>query len=112
MNFEVRKVRHALATASLIVAGLSGSMQAVAQNVSATAGAVAATNPYGLEALWSSSDVVAKTVLMLLLIMSAGSWYILAVKVLERSTCRCPGLSIGRYENILLIIGVKPYRDP
>ena len=43
------------------------------------------SNPYGLEALWGGSDVVAKTVLILLLIMSAGSWYILAVKVLEQS---------------------------
>jgi biopolymer transport protein ExbB len=45
----------------------------------------AASNPYGLEALWGGSDVVAKTVLVLLLIMSAGSWYILVVKVLEQS---------------------------
>jgi biopolymer transport protein ExbB len=45
----------------------------------------ATTNPYGLEALWSGSDLVAKTVLILLLIMSAGSWYILVVKVLEQA---------------------------
>ena len=42
-------------------------------------------NPYGLEALWGGSDVVAKTVLVLLFIMSAGSWYILVVKVLEQA---------------------------
>ena len=42
-------------------------------------------SPYGLEALWGGSDVVAKTVLVLLLIMSAGSWYILVVKVLEQA---------------------------
>src|SRR5450830_944638 len=42
-------------------------------------------NPYGLESLWKSSDVVAKTVLLLLLIMSVGSWYILIVKVLEQA---------------------------
>ena len=45
----------------------------------------ASTNPYGLEALWGGSDVVAKTVLVLLFIMSAGSWYILVVKVLEQA---------------------------
>jgi biopolymer transport protein ExbB len=44
-----------------------------------------ASNPYGLEALWSGSDLVAKTVLILLFIMSAGSWYILVVKVLEQA---------------------------
>ena len=42
-------------------------------------------NPYGLESLWKTSDAVARTVLLLLLIMSVGSWYILIVKVLEQS---------------------------
>ena len=42
-------------------------------------------NPYGIEALWKTSDAVAKTVLLLLLIMSVGSWYIMVVKVLEQS---------------------------
>lgn len=42
-------------------------------------------NPYGLEALWKTSDAVAKTVLLLLLIMSIGSWYIMIVKVLEQA---------------------------
>src|ERR1035437_6118309 len=42
-------------------------------------------NPYGLESLWKTSDAVAKTVLLLLLIMSEGSWYILIVKFLEQA---------------------------
>lgn len=42
-------------------------------------------NPYGLESLWKTSDAVAKTVLLLLLIMSVGSWYILIVKFLEQA---------------------------
>jgi len=45
----------------------------------------AASNSYGFEALWSGADVVAKTVLILLLIMSAGRWYSLAVKVFEQA---------------------------
>ena len=45
----------------------------------------ATENPYGLATLWKSSDGVAKTVLLLLLIMSAGSWYIMIVKFLEQS---------------------------
>ncbi len=44
----------------------------------------AAQNPYGIEALWASSDLVAKAVLLILAIMSMGSWYILAVKILEQ----------------------------
>ena len=41
-------------------------------------------NPYGIAALWSTSDAVAKGVLLILAIMSMGSWYILAVKMLEQ----------------------------
>lgn len=44
-----------------------------------------ADNPYGLESLWKTSDAIAKTVLLLLLIMSVGSWYIMVVKVLEQA---------------------------
>ena len=42
-------------------------------------------NPYGLEALWAQSDVVAKGVLVIMVIMSMGSWYIIVVKLLEQS---------------------------
>ena len=41
-------------------------------------------NPYGLEALWKGSDYITKAVLIILLIMSVGSWYIMIVKVLEQ----------------------------
>ncbi len=44
-----------------------------------------AENPYGLEALWRTSDWIAKSVLILLLIMSVASWYILVVKLLEQA---------------------------
>ena len=42
-------------------------------------------NPYGLEALWRGSDMVAKSVLIILVIMSMGSWYIIITKVYEQS---------------------------
>ena len=42
-------------------------------------------NPYGLEALWRESDLVARFVLVLLGVMSLGSWYIMIVKLLEQS---------------------------
>ena len=44
----------------------------------------AAENPYGIGALWKTSDAVAKTVLLILAVMSMGSWYILVVKMLEQ----------------------------
>ena len=41
-------------------------------------------NPYGIEALWKTSDSIAKTVLILLAIMSLSSWYVTIVKVLDQ----------------------------
>jgi biopolymer transport protein ExbB len=41
-------------------------------------------NPYGLEALWKGGDMVAKTTLLILVIMSMGSWYIIITKVYEQ----------------------------
>jgi biopolymer transport protein ExbB len=41
-------------------------------------------NPYGLEALWKGGDFVSRGTLMILVIMSMGSWYIMFVKVYEQ----------------------------
>jgi len=41
-------------------------------------------NPYGIEALWKTSDSIAKTVLILLAIMSLSSWYVTIVKVIDQ----------------------------
>ena len=40
-------------------------------------------NPYGLEALWAQGDLVARGTLIILIIMSMGSWYILITKLYE-----------------------------
>jgi biopolymer transport protein ExbB len=42
-------------------------------------------NPYGLEALWKAGDFVAKFVLVVMVIMSMGSWYIMIVKLWEQA---------------------------
>ncbi|WP_272545304.1 MotA/TolQ/ExbB proton channel family protein [Burkholderia cepacia] len=44
----------------------------------------AVENPYGLGALWKNGDFVARFVLILLVIMSMGSWYIMITKFLEQ----------------------------
>jgi biopolymer transport protein ExbB len=77
----------ALHAALLALGAASACAQSVAASAPVALAAVAesAANPYGFEALWSGSDLVAKLVLLLLFIMSAGSWYILVVKVLEQS---------------------------
>jgi biopolymer transport protein ExbB len=41
-------------------------------------------NPYGLDALWKTGDLVAKGTLAILLLMSAGSWYVIATKLYEQ----------------------------
>ncbi|RRS03171.1 MotA/TolQ/ExbB proton channel family protein [Aquabacterium soli] len=40
-------------------------------------------NPYGLGALWAQGDFVAKGTLLILVIFSIGSWYILVTKLYE-----------------------------
>jgi biopolymer transport protein ExbB len=40
-------------------------------------------NPYGLGALWAQGDFVARGTLLILVIMSMGSWYILVTKLYE-----------------------------
>jgi biopolymer transport protein ExbB len=42
-------------------------------------------NPYGLEALWKGGDFVSKGTLIILVIMSMGSWYIMFVKIYEQA---------------------------
>ena len=49
-----------------------------------TADAGAAHNPYGLAALWAQGDWVAKGTLLILVIMSMGSWYVIFTKLAEQ----------------------------
>ncbi len=39
-------------------------------------------NPYGLGALWDGGDIVARATLVILVIMSMGSWYVLITKAI------------------------------
>ena len=41
-------------------------------------------NPYGLEALWKQGDIVARGTLIIMVIMSMGSWYIIFTKLFEQ----------------------------
>ncbi len=42
-------------------------------------------NPYGLEALWKGGDWVARGTLIILVIMSMGTWYIIVTKLIEQA---------------------------
>ena len=42
-------------------------------------------NPYGVQALWTQSDFIAKAVLVVLAVMSIGSWYVIITKIIEQA---------------------------
>jgi biopolymer transport protein ExbB len=88
-----------LAAAAGMVVGVlpqqAVAQQAVAQQGSAaaptpTAGPESATsketveNPYGMDALWKGGDFVSRGTLIILAIMSMGSWYIMVTKLFEQ----------------------------
>lgn len=71
----------------LIVAtalALAGSGGAWAQAEAAAPNTAVVENPYGIDALWQQGDFVAKGTLIILVIMSLGSWYIGVVKLIEQ----------------------------
>ena len=45
-------------------------------------------NPYGLQALWAQGDIVARSVLVLLALMSLFSWYIMLTKLWDQRKLR------------------------
>ena len=78
--------------ASLLMAGHSLAappQEAAAAPAAATlapaASAAPEDNPYGLGALWGQGDAVAKGTLLILVLMSMGSWYVIFTKFTEQS---------------------------
>ena len=43
------------------------------------------SNPYGLDALWAQGDFVARGTLIIMIIMSMASWYVIFTKLFEQS---------------------------
>ena len=99
----LKSLRAPLAAALLAIAAFTTTAPtpALAQGASAPAEAPAATpapaaapaatvakeevaNPYGLEALWTQGDFVARGTLIIMIIMSMGSWYIIFTKLFEQ----------------------------
>jgi biopolymer transport protein ExbB len=77
------------ALAAPVLAQAPASAPAAAEPAAVAAPAPAAVtkesveNPYDLKHLWSQGDVVARGTLIILVIMSAASWYILVTKLYE-----------------------------
>ena len=62
-------------------------------------------NPYGLEAMWRQGDWVSKGTLIILVIMSMGSWYIIFVKLWEQAK-----LSVTTAELVSFVSGLHADR--
>lgn len=73
-------IAHAAVAAGLIALSLSAQAQP-----GVASAPTAVDNPYGLVALWTQSDLVAKGVLVLLALMSIGSWYVIITKLIEQA---------------------------
>lgn len=75
-------------------------------------------NPYGLDAVWKGGDFVAKGTLIMLIIMSMGTWYIMIVKLLEQRKLMVQGRDAEKNfwskasvaEGIALLHQGSPYR--
>ncbi|HEY6133881.1 MAG TPA: MotA/TolQ/ExbB proton channel family protein [Rubrivivax sp.] len=95
-------VRASLAAALIAVVSLAATMPIPAQAQAASAPEAppavtaptviqpviteeAVDNPYGLKALWNQGDFVAKGTLIIMTIMSMGSWYVIFTKLFEQS---------------------------
>jgi biopolymer transport protein ExbB len=74
----------ALAQAASAPAADAAAAPAAPAGPAATVAKEEVMNPYGLEALWSQGDFVARGTLIIMIIMSMGSWYIMFTKLWEQ----------------------------
>ena len=75
----------AQASAPAAEAAAPAAAPAVATAPVATVAKEEVMNPYGLEALWREGDLVSRSTLIIMIIMSMGSWYIIFTKLFEQS---------------------------
>ena len=81
-NQSLHRSAFTLAALALFSVSLHAAAQGAGVDPSAVKEVV--ENPYGLDALWRGGDWVAKGTLITLVLMSAGSWYILVTKLIEQ----------------------------
>ena len=74
----------ALAQAASAPAADTAAAPAAPAAPAATVAKEEVANPYGLNALWSQGDFVARGTLIIMIIMSMGSWYIMFTKLWEQ----------------------------
>jgi biopolymer transport protein ExbB len=73
-------LRHSFRSLAFTTFALFASAAALAQP---QGGKETVANPYGIDALWAQGDLVARGTLVLLVLFSLGSWYVLATKLVQ-----------------------------
>jgi biopolymer transport protein ExbB len=71
-------------TASTATPGAAASTEPGATTGNAAIDSGTLENPYGLDALWKGGDFIARGTLIILFIMSTGSWYVIVTKLFEQ----------------------------
>src|SRR5687768_7754302 len=84
--------RFLLALSLLLAAGAAAAQTSGLPPIQAP---VAAANPYGLGALWNQGDWVARVTLLILVVMSVASWYVLITKLIAQSRMGGQGRAAG-----------------
>jgi biopolymer transport protein ExbB len=54
------------------------------------------SNPYGLMGLWTNGDIIDRAVLILLLIMSLASWYVILLKLWDQRRLKKSGRTVDK----------------
>jgi biopolymer transport protein ExbB len=85
-SVQAAKTKEAPSIPSMAVdAASQASVAVVAPAMPSVTPDVSEENPYGLKALWGQGDIVAKGTLLILVLMSMGSWYVLITKFFEQN---------------------------
>ena len=69
-----------------------------APGAAATAGPSTVENPYGLDNLWKTGDFLSHTTVIVLAVMSMGTWYILIMRLVDQTVVLMKQATTAREE--------------
>jgi biopolymer transport protein ExbB len=74
---------------------LTLSFTALAQTAAVVATPESPSNPYGIQAVWAQGDLVARGTLLILVLMSMASWYVIVSKFIEQARVNQQSRAVG-----------------
>jgi biopolymer transport protein ExbB len=103
----------ASAAAPVVAAPVADATAPAAAPLAASVSKETVDNPYGLSALWAQGDFVARGVLVLLVLMSMGSWYIMITKLYEsmKISGEAKAARKGFFKSSSLVEAVKTLKE-